>query len=121
MPIKPENAPRYPPDWPAISYRVRVIRAGGRCECTGQCGRSHVGEVAGETRCGARNGMMHPVTGSWVVLTTAHLDHVPEHCDELNLLAMCQACHLAYDAEHHARSRRKGARCTGTGDLFGDA
>ena len=42
------------------------------------------------------------MTGSRVVLTTAHLDHTPENCDEANLAAMCQRCHLAYDAKQHA-------------------
>jgi hypothetical protein len=40
-----------------------------------------------------------------VVLTVAHLDHMPEHCDDDNLMAMCQRCHLSYDADHHAASR----------------
>ena len=44
----------------------------------------------------------HPLTGSRVVLTVAHLDHVPEHSDPANLKAMCQRCHLAYDAAEHA-------------------
>jgi hypothetical protein len=34
----------------------------------------------------------------------AHLDHTPENCDPANLKAMCQACHLSYDAEHHAET-----------------
>ena len=48
----------------------------------------------------------HPSTGSAVVLTVAHLDHTPENCDPTNLMAMCQACHLAYDRDHHADTRR---------------
>jgi len=40
-----------------------------------------------------------------VVLTVAHLDHTPENCDEANLKAMCQRCHLAYDGPHHAQTR----------------
>ena len=44
-----------------------------------------------------------PVT---VVLTVAHLDHTPEHSDPDNLQAMCQFCHLNYDSDHHARTRR---------------
>jgi hypothetical protein len=67
----------------------------------GRCGPFPV-----ETRCTARNGEPHPATLSRVVLTVAHLDHQPEHSTDDNLLAMCQACHLAYDAEHHAQTRR---------------
>lgn len=33
-------------------------------------------------------------------------DHQPENCDPANLMAMCQACHLAYDRDHHADTRR---------------
>lgn len=43
---------------------------------------------------------------SQVVLTVAHPDHTPENCHRNNLMAMCQACHLAYDAAHHAETRR---------------
>jgi len=32
-----------------------------------------------------------------VVLTVAHLDHTPEHCDDANLKAWCQRCHNTYD------------------------
>jgi hypothetical protein len=100
MPIRPENKPRYPADWKAISARIRFTRAGGRCECLGECGKDHAG------RCAAVHGQPNPCTGATVYLTTAHLDHTPEHCDEANLRAMCQGCHLAYDAEHHAETAR---------------
>lgn len=80
MPIRPENRRRYPKDWPTISRRVRFDRAGGRCEW-----------------CGAVNGVPHPVTGSQVVLTVAHLNHRPEDCREENLRALCQRCHNRYD------------------------
>lgn len=110
MPIRPEERARYPKDWRHISYRIRTARALGRCECAGECGHSH---HAG--RCPARNGENHPITGSKVVLTVAHLDHQPEHCEDDNLKAMCQRCHLAYDCEHHRQTRRSRRAC---GDLF---
>jgi hypothetical protein len=99
MPIRPENRGRYPVTWRAISKRIRNDRAGGRCECDGRCGRVH------PARCEAVNGQRSPYTGSLVVLTVAHLDHHPENCDEENLLAMCQRCHLGYDRDHHAETR----------------
>ncbi len=101
MPIRPENRARYPKDWRNISLRIRFDRAEGRCECDGRCGHEHEGG-----RCAALHGKLHPVTGSRVALTVMHLDHVPEHCADENLLAGCQRCHLAYDAEHHAANRR---------------
>jgi hypothetical protein len=131
VPIRPSERARYPPDWPAISLRIRE-RSGGRCECHGDCGRDHDAEslwagvdalraldVEGppgplpyvQGRCEAQNGRPHPVTGSKVVLTVAHLNHTPEDCTDDNLLAMCQRCHLKYDAAHHAETRavRKAA------------
>ena len=113
MPIRPENRSRYPPEWPAISKRIREERAERQCECRGECGTDHAAEgvrVVGFYRdigrCSARNREPHPVTGSLVVLTVAHLDHTPEHCDDENLRAFCQRCHLAYDAPRHAVNRK---------------
>ncbi|MFL9658746.1 hypothetical protein ACJ7VE_34125 [Streptomyces sp. PB17] len=60
MPIRPENLHRYPRDWPQISARIRVERAGGRCECTGHCGLTHPGG-----RCPAIHERIHPGTGPW--------------------------------------------------------
>ena len=96
MPIRASERARYPHNWRQISHRIRFVRAAGCCECVGQCGSHQPG------RCAAVHGHPHPVTGSRVVLTTAHLDHTPENCDETNLAAMCQRCHLAYDAKQHA-------------------
>jgi 5-methylcytosine-specific restriction endonuclease McrA len=89
----PFHADRYPKDWKTISLQARS-RAGNRCEF-----------------CGAENGHPHPLTGSRVVLTVAHLDHNPANCYLANLRALCQRCHLTYDAQEHARhaaeTRRK--------------
>lgn len=102
MPIRPENRHRYPPDWKLISHRIRFERAESRCECIGECGRgTHAG------RCPNRHGNPAYGTGSKVVLTVAHLNHVPEDCDDDNLRAMCQGCHLHYDRDHHAETARR--------------
>lgn len=113
MPIKPENRSRYPANWAEISERIRFERAQGRCECRGECGHEHV-HVAEDwigtwtnNRCKAIYDLPHPVTGSRVVLTVAHLDHTPENSADGNLRAMCQRCHLAYDQEEHQRSREE--------------
>jgi 5-methylcytosine-specific restriction endonuclease McrA len=40
-----------------------------------------------------------------VVLTIAHLDQQPENNDHANLRALCQRCHLRFDADwRHARA-----------------
>ena len=33
------------------------------------------------------------------------VDRVPENLNENNLMAMCQACHLAYDRDQHTATR----------------
>ncbi|MGV9742824.1 hypothetical protein [Nocardia farcinica] len=104
MPIRPENRGRYPAAWRAISDWVRFTRARGRCECRGECGRPPV-HLAGDGRCPNEHGQRSHHTGSPVVLTTAHLDHTPEHCEPENLRAMCQGCHLHYDRDRHAETR----------------
>lgn len=113
MPIRPENRGRYPQEWDAISSRIRFVRAASRCECDARCGST----IHQSGRCEARHGQPNPRTGSTVILTVAHLDHTPENCDDDNLMAMCQACHLAYDRDHHAetaaRTRREAAEAAG--------
>lgn len=93
MPLRRE---RYPADWEAISRRIRVERAGNRCE--------------GSPRypdCRAENGQPHPVTHSRVVLTVAHLDHDTTNNHDDNLRALCQRCHLFHDLEHHMANARR--------------
>lgn len=101
MPIRPSERARYPRDWRAISRRIRE-RAGDRCECTGECGLHRT--TGGPRRCEERNGEPAKWARGRVVLTVAHMNHTPEDCDDANLKAMCQRCHLRYDADHHARN-----------------
>ncbi len=99
MPIKPENRDRYPKNWKAIRAAM-LDRAGNCCEFCGVADKSYRGATK-------------------IVLTIAHLDHTPEHNAPENLRALCQRCHLAYDAQHHAetayQTRRRG---NAKGDLF---
>lgn len=107
MPIRPENRFRYPKDWKVISLEVRTA-AGWRCEGSPLY-----------PDCRAENGEPHPVTGSKVVLTVAHLDHVPEHCDRANLKAWCQRCHNTYDMGMRRQGIAARARAAmGVQDLF---
>lgn len=107
MPIRPENRKRYPPNWRDIRDRV-IARAKNACEGSPRY-----------PNCRARNAERHPVTGSVVVLTVGHLDHVPENCDDENLRAWCQRCHLNYDATHHAQTAHATRRSRkALGDLF---
>jgi hypothetical protein len=94
--VSPMRRADYPRDWEQKSDSIRFGRAGGQCECRGECGSGHEG------RCEARHGQPHPVTGSRVIMTTAHRDREPRNCAPENLFAACQRCHLTYDAEQHA-------------------
>ena len=139
MPIRPENRARYPKDWPAISNRIRE-RAGNRCEFCGVLN----GEIGGRSPAGVWHKaqpkgekllrLEWPEPGTWwwcegyeiaylrivrIVLTVAHLDHTPENCDPANLKALCQRCHLTYDAKHHAKNAAATNRAKkALGDLF---
>jgi len=105
MPIRPENKHRYPPNWKEISNRIRFERAKGVCEFC---------QIA-------EHGNPHPITGSIVVLTTAHLDPTPENCDDDNLAAMCQRCHLTFDAGiHRANNFATRHARKAVADLFPD-
>lgn len=114
MPISAENKKRYPPNWKEIRARI-LKRAGDRCEGSPafpDCRVPNGSEIRGAEFSG--NGYRRVV-----VLTIGHLDHTPENCDDENLRAWCQRCHLTYDAKHHAmnaaatRRKRKAI-----GDLF---
>lgn len=83
---------RYPGNWDEIAFRVKE-EAGWVCE---ECGR--VCRKPGE-----------PFDTHRRTLTVAHLDHIPENCERSNLRALCSACHLRYDAEQHAESRRRNS------------
>ena len=101
----PIDYKEYPANWKRISERIRFERAKNHCE-----------------QCGAENYQPHPVTGSKVILTVAHKDHIKERCDglelnaeapllpepESNLAAWCQRCHLAHDMHHHVHNRKYG-------------
>jgi hypothetical protein len=136
MPIRPENKARYPKDWPQIRERIRA-RSGNRCECLGECGLRHVAgdkgnqldlppslwtDAAPGMRCTAVNGEPHPATKSKVVLTVAHLNHVPEDCDDQNLRHFCQRCNNRYDAPmRRAGIRQRAREAVGALDLFAEA
>ncbi|HEY6461153.1 MAG TPA: hypothetical protein VIY73_13405 [Polyangiaceae bacterium] len=128
MPIRPEERARYPKDWPAISRRIRE-RAGQRCEWSG-CSAPNGTVVLrlktdpeswvadeGDIYASTEANDWYPVR---IVLTVAHKDHTPEHCEDENLVALCQLHHLRMDAQHHAaNARRTRLSRKACGDLFG--
>lgn len=137
MPIRPENKARYPSNWKEISAQTRE-HAGNCCElCRVPNGITVIRGMGkdkgayqtpdGVTRSEIDGGLicLRPFDfigySVRIVLTVAHLDHTPENCDPSNLKAMCQKCHLSYDAEHHAETARQTRRARlAIADLFGD-
>ena len=137
MPIKPENKARYPSDWAAIRERI-LIRADNRCEQCKVPNRTRIARGQGDDAGTYMNDdaeVFDAETGEHlgqcrmsdydvarmtdIVLTIAHLDHQPENCADDNLRALCQRCHLAYDAKHHAANAQATIRARkAIGDLF---
>lgn len=133
MPIRPENKARYPKDWPEISRRIRFERAGGKCEwCKAPHGEVIARSSDGQTYMLMEGHVYDAETGAHlglckgseydarkfvkVVLTVAHLDHIPEHCNDDNLVAICQRCHNRYDApmrRHGIKKRRRERQAIG--------
>lgn len=82
---------KYHPKWRLISKLVRFKRAQNKCE-----------------RCTAENYKPHPVIGSKVVLTVAHLDQDVNNNRFSNLAAFCQKCHFAHDQKHNLNKIKYG-------------
>jgi len=129
MPIKPENRARYPKDWKQIVSKVRE-RSGDCCEGSpaypdcrrpnGSLLNKRTGEITTDSMIAEVWQLVDGDRVVKIVLTTAHLNHVPEDCDLDNLRHWCQRCHLQYDAAHHAinaRATRQSKKAIG--DLFG--
>lgn len=131
MPIQDPSL--YPDNWKEISRRIRFTRANGLCE------QRHNGErCEAPHKCWVQRSKVNPwiwrsstenapATAGWhkairIILTVSHLDHDPGNCQEANLMAMCQRCHLLYDLELHKRNaaetRRLKSIADGQQDLF---
>jgi len=97
----PVDWSRYPSNWKRIRRGI-IRRSGGFCEW-----------------CRAENYQPHPITGSKVVLTIAHLGepfaagsdkHDKRDIRAENLAALCQRCHLRHDIEEHVENARRTRR-----------
>ncbi|MCF6120523.1 hypothetical protein L2449_27240 [Mesorhizobium muleiense] len=100
MPVSAAKQKAYPGGslksrlWDDIKAWVRM-RSGDRCE----------GSPA-FPECQAANGAPHPVTGSIVVLTVAHIHHDLRRNGPADLRHWCQRCHNKHDAPFRLANRR---------------
>lgn len=112
----PIDYKKYPPNW-KTEIRPRILkRANSCCEFCGV--KNH------DIGFRDQSGKFHPLENTiendvWVqennvrlfkiVLTIAHLDHDENNHDvqDDRLAALCQKCHLQYDAPEKARRRRE--------------
>lgn len=122
----PTNMNKYPPDWKEKRERI-LKRAKNCCENCGLKNKANVWSIKLYNE-GCRvwvekwdEAMIKAMSSGWgsiigvkpypiikpvkVVLTIAHLDHDEENWDvsDDRLMAMCQACHLKYDAKEKYR------------------
>ncbi len=123
--MAPMKRSDYPPDWPAISKRVREA-AGQMCEWCGVANgavgaRDRHGDWHADDDIHAMNSSVGEdlFAGEFprmvkMVLTVAHIhDPDPMNCEPENLKALCNRCHLNHDRAHHiaqARERRRRER-----------
>jgi len=128
---------KYPPNW-KTEIRPRILKRAGNC-CE-KCGVENgaVGWRGGDgsfvlapdyAKVKATGGGFY-VTGfadpkdhdgrMVIVLTIAHLDHDPENhnVQDDRLAALCQYCHLRYDAAEKARKRKAKADAMKSAGLF---
>lgn len=90
MPIKPERKKLYPDNWDKLSLLIRM-KAGGKCEL-----------------CRAEEQRPHPITGSIVLLTVHHINNDPTDNRKINLIALCQRCHLRLDMPFKKKPKKAG-------------
>lgn len=93
----------------ALYDHIKAERAQSRCECHGECGRSHKFGI--HRRCPNQHGRagVHG-TDKLVTLTVRHLNGDPKDFDEANLMAMCQTCVTRHRAKTKAAQAREAER-----------
>lgn len=107
----PMDYSKYPPDWKAISLRIRAA-ADNKCIWCGVANKA----VGARGKDGnwydwdsidcMQSDAGYALFGNYpniikIVLTVAHLDHDTTNNDDSNLACLCQRCHLNHDREGH--------------------
>ena len=87
--------------WTTLTIWVKR-RAGWQCECGGECGQDHGGQRCPVYQTG------HQPPGATITdrLAAAHIYRTLETCQQgTDLVALCPACHAAYDKRQHVDTR----------------
>lgn len=122
----PTDMNKYPPDWPQRRKRI-LKRANYECEQCGFQDREHIWSVkiygTGKRKWVRNKEVARKMVldSGWgkkiyenpgpvikrvkVILTIAHLDHDETNWDvkDERLMALCQKCHLVYDAQEKTK------------------
>ena len=99
----PIDYKKYPPNW-KTEIRPRILeRANHKCEVCGLPNYCFVNKHTRELNLPDEDDTIK------IILTIAHLDHDEDNWNvkDERLKAMCQKCHLTYDAPEKARRRRE--------------
>jgi len=123
--VKCDTSTGYPAAWPIISMLVRYGREDGRCAFCNAPDRTSVrrnrrhpahwrqldpaerATLAGGGQLAESRDWSRPVL---IRLTVAHLDHDPGNCAPSNLSALCNRCHIRWDAAQHAATLNAARR-----------
>lgn len=105
---------KYPDNWKTEIRPAILERAEDHCEWCGVRNHSIIQRSTGNAAWCREASSHRPASPGWaktilVVLTIAHLDHDLGNSDHANLAALCQRCHLRYDAPMKAAKRRAPA------------
>ena len=120
----PIDYKKYHPDWKQIRAAI-LERDGNRCKFCGVGNhwigfRRESGEFVTAKEMTLAECLDSKIKTIKIVLTVAHLDHDIANNDHGNLAALCQRCHLRYDAQHHAKNAkatRKAKKQAQTGQI----
>lgn len=122
----PMQRNRYPKNWDEIALQVKT-EVNWRCEeCGRECRRKNesmtefVQRVVPKVHCKMSYDLLQEISSKpkRFVLTTAHLDHVPENCVRSNLKALCSVCHCRFDLKAMPRKKMLNREHNGQLRLF---
>lgn len=123
MPIRADLRKFYGAAWRKVTRPRILARAGNKCELCGVPNNVDVARIGGAwlqinvswvdgvkrawrtTRGGESTRPRGAMRQVRIVLTVAHLNHTAGDDRDENLKALCQWCHLNYDAQHHRETR----------------